>query len=265
MIDTMNAHYRGYAGLMAKKGGGAASKGGPARSTRSARTGAAKTGKGGAKPAARKPQKPATPPPAAAPEPRGPFRLGAIEGATPGKWIDLWHDRMPRVALELVPLAVSGQRDALATASVDAAIVRLPLDQRGLHTIALYDEIAVVICSSDSHLTATDELTLADLAGEIVITAVEAPYAVDVPGAVAPRFDAPVTVADAVATIAAGVGVTIVPLSLARLHQRKDTAHRVLSDGPISPVALVWPEDATTVLVDAFVGIVRGRTANSSR
>jgi hypothetical protein len=57
-------------------------------------------------------------------------------------------------------------------------------------------------------------------------------------------------------------------MSLARLHHRKDAAHRPLTDAPPSPVALAWrlgESDDTPALVDAFIGIVRGRTANSSR
>jgi hypothetical protein len=54
-------------------------------------------------------------------------------------------------------------------------------------------------------------------------------------------------------------------MSLARMHHRKDVDHRRLVDGPTSGVALVWLRDRTTPDVDAFVGIVRGRTANSSR
>jgi DNA-binding transcriptional LysR family regulator len=65
--------------------------------------------------------------------------------------------------------------------------------------------------------------------------------------------------------VAAGVGIVVVPMSLARLHHRKDAEHRTLTDGPSSTVALVWPADDPSALVDAFIGIVRGRTANSSR
>ena len=54
-------------------------------------------------------------------------------------------------------------------------------------------------------------------------------------------------------------------MSLARLHHRKDITSRLLTDGPVSPVALAWPEGETPPLVEAFIGIVRGRTANSSR
>ena len=203
--------------------------------------------------------------PAATPPPRGPFRLGAIEGATPGKWIDIWRERMPGVALELTPLTIADQRTALTSASVDAALVRRPVDEAGLHVIPLYEEVAVVVCGADSHLTAADELTLADLVGEVVITPHDAPLQLHVPGALAPRFDPPETVGDAIATAATGVGVVIVPLSLARLHHRKDAAHRPLVDGPTSPVVLAWPAGDTSPLVDAFIGIVRGRTANSSR
>ena len=58
--------------------------------------------------------------PSAPPPPKGPFRLGAVAGTTPGKWIDIWHDRMPRTPLDLTLLEVAGQREALVSASVDA-------------------------------------------------------------------------------------------------------------------------------------------------
>lgn len=203
------------------------------------------------------PPAPATPP--------GPFRLGAVAGATPGKWIDIWHERMPQVELQLIPLPGDRQRTALTGDEVDAALVRLPIDKTGLHVISLYDEVPVVVCAADSHLTAADELHPADLAGEVVITPADDVLQVRVPDAVAPVFDAPATTEEAIATVATGVGVVIVPRSLARLHHRKDVAHRRLVDAPGSTVALAWPAAQPHPLADTFVGIVRGRTANSSR
>lgn len=172
---------------------------------------------------------------------------------------------MPHTPLELVPLRVADQRAALDSASVDAAIVRRPIDAGGLHVIPLYDEVPVVVCAADSHLTAADELTLADLAGEIVISPLDDVLHVEVPGAVAPAFAPPGDTEQAIETVAAGVGIVIVPMSLARLHHRRDVAQRPLRDGPASSVALAWPASATTELVETFVGIVRGRTAHSSR
>lgn len=172
---------------------------------------------------------------------------------------------MPRTTLELIPLSAADERQALTAGDIDAAIVRLPIDGSGLHVIPLYEEVPVVVASADSHLTAADELELADIAGEVVIVPDDDVLAAAVPGALAPAFAAPADTADAIATVAAGVGVVIVPMSLARLHHRKDTEYRVLRDGPVSAVALAWVADRTTPEVEAFVGIVRGRTVNSSR
>ena len=208
---------------------------------------------------------PRTPPaaPSPAPAPAGPFRLGAVPGATPGKWIRTWQERMPRTPLELVPLHVATQRETLA--ALDAALVRLPIDRDGLHVIELYDEVPVVVMSTDSDLTASDELEVADLDGEVLITPADDVLGFAASGTVEPTFEKPATTEDAVATVAAGVGVVVVPMSLARLHHRKDVTYRPLRGGPVSTVALAWDAERTTELVDVFVGIVRGRTANSSR
>lgn len=193
------------------------------------------------------------------------FVLGAIPGSTPGGWIDAWKERMPQTELELRPIAVSSQRSALLDEGLDAAIVRLPIDRDDLSVIALYDETAVVVTSADSHLTAVDELGVEDLAGEILIVPQDDVLRLTVPGTVAASFAAPEDTEQAIATVAAGVGIVIVPMSLARLHRRKDAAYRPLRGVADSSVALAWPTERTTPAVEAFVGIVRGRTANSSR
>lgn len=202
-------------------------------------------------------------PPATPVEVSGVFALGAIPGATLGGWIDTWRQRLPRADLQLHPIDFATQREQVH--ELDAAIVRLPIDRADLKVIPLYDEVPVVVCSADSHLTAADELELADLAGEIVIVAEDDVLRLHVPESVEASFSPPETTEQAIATVAAGVGIVIVPMSLARLHQRKDTSYRVLTDGPVSTVALAWRSDATTPAVEAFIGIVRGRTAHSSR
>lgn len=247
---------------MAKSG--RASRGTPPRRRQVARPSGAKHApkKKPASPA-RSPQKVIFDAPVVEEQPRV-FRLGAVAGATPGKWIDAWKTRMPRVPLELVPVEAREQRAAIG--AVDAAIVRLPLDDVDeLHVIPLYDEVPVVVASVDSHLMAATELTADDLAGEVLITPLD-----DVLGPLAlptvtPAFAPPATTADAIATVATGVGIVVVPMSLARLHHRKDVDYRPLVDGPVSPVALTWRREATTDDIETFIGIVRGRTANSSR
>jgi len=202
--------------------------------------------------------------PAAAPQEPRTFRLGAVPGATPGKWIDTWKRRMPHVTLELVPIEAAAQRAAIY--ELDAALVRLPLDDDSLHLIPLYDETPVVVASIESHLFVADELDLSDLAGEVLITPLDDVLGpLDIPGIHAPNFAPLATTGDAIATAASGTGIVIVPMSLARMHQRKDADYRPLRGGPSSTVAIAWPRDHTTEDIETFVGIVRGRTANSSR
>ena len=81
----------------------------------------------------------------------------------------------------------------------------------------------------------------------------------------APVQHRPETTKDAVELVAAGVGVLIVPQSLARLHHRKDLTYRPVADAPSCPVALAFPAGGHAAPVEEFVGIVRGRKATSSR
>ncbi len=214
------------------------------------------------KPAARKPPARKTAivfdAPAPAPEEPRTFRLGVFPGATPGKWVDIWKQRMPDVPIELV--APEDETEP------DARLVRLPIDEAGLHVIRLYEELPVVVASVESHLLAAEELDPADLAGEVLLTSAQDVLAeLDLPGTVAPVFGVLPTTADAIATVATGVGIAVMPMSLARLHHRKDVEFRILRGGPVSQVAFTWPRERTTPDIETFVGIIRGRTANSSR
>lgn len=204
------------------------------------------------------PEKPAPPPPLP------PFRLGVVPGTTPGKWIRHWREQRPHQRLELVPIDQADQRAALAEGLVDAAICRRPI-AGDLFIVALYDEVPVVVMSADSSLAAVDELSPADLEGEVLITPDDDVLGpLDLP-TVAPQFPAVATTEDAIATAASGIGIVVVPMSLARLHHRKDATYRPLADGPVSEVVVAWPRERDGEDVQAFVAITRGRTARSSR
>jgi DNA-binding transcriptional LysR family regulator len=175
-----------------------------------------------------------------------------------------WSERVPDVPLELIAASTAEAVTALHDAAADAALVRLPIDRAGLSAIPLYTETSVVVIPKDHEVAAVDEVSVGDLADYIWL------YPLDdclgwesLPGA--PANDRPATTADAVELVAAGVGLLVVPQSLARLHHRKDLTYRTLTDAPQSRVALSWLEERTTDLMEQFIGIVRGRTVNSSR
>lgn len=192
------------------------------------------------------------------------FRLAYAPGVTPAKWVGVWAERMPEVPLTLVAVPAADVLGVLHGGDADAGFVRLPVDRDGLSVIPLYVETTVVVLPKEHALTAGDEVTVGDLADEEVFHPLD-----DVlewtarPGL--PAFERPATTADAVQLVAAGTGLVVVPLSLARLYDRGDLTYRPVPDAPQSQVALAWPTDRTTDLVDDFIGIVRGRTANSSR
>jgi hypothetical protein len=194
------------------------------------------------------------------------FRLAYVPGVTPGKWVRVWEERQPGVPLDLVPVAAAGAEALLRERGADAALLRLPVDRTFLSAIPLYTETTVVVVPKDHYVAAADEVVLADLADETVQHPLD--DTLDWPDAAPPgrpAVERPATTADAVELVAAGVGLLLVPQSLARLHHRRDLTYRPVADAPQSQVALSWPEDATTDHVDEFIGVVRGRTPNSTR
>jgi DNA-binding transcriptional LysR family regulator len=192
------------------------------------------------------------------------FRLGYVPGVTPAKWARIWAERLPRVPLELIQVTAAEAPDLVRRTEVDAVLLRLPIDRAELHAIPLYVEQTVVVVPKDHVVTAVDEVTVDDLADELMLHPQD-----DVldwhhpPGRVI--GERPRTTTDAVALVAMGTGLLVVPQSLARLHHRKDLTYRPLTDAPESQVALVWPEGEPSSLMEQFIGIVRGRTANSTR
>jgi DNA-binding transcriptional LysR family regulator len=193
------------------------------------------------------------------------FRLGYVLGVTPSKWQRIWEERLPEVQFTLLQALDDQVAGLVRDGDVDAALLRLPIDRTDLHAIPLYTETTVVVVPKEHRVAAAEEVTVAELAEEIVLHPLD-----DVldwirpPGL--PAAERPVTTAHAVGIVAAEAGLLLVPQSLARLYHRKDLIHRPVTDAVQSSVALVWPSVAeTSDLMDQFIGIVRGRTVNSTR
>jgi DNA-binding transcriptional LysR family regulator len=191
------------------------------------------------------------------------LKIGFVTGATPDKWSRAWRDRRPE-RLTLVPVTEEDQEAVVRRGDVDLCLVRLPVDTDGLHCIRLYDERPVVVAGRD-HLVAAvpdgDEVTLSDLVDEQLVRPHASGWRPEAPQRAWP----PMSEGEAIETVAAGTGIVIVPMSVARLHQRKDVVQRPVADLPDTTVALVWRRDRDDDRSQAFVGVVRGRTANSSR
>lgn len=185
------------------------------------------------------------------------FRLVIVPGVTVAKWARTWAERVPDVDLQVTPVDAGTPLPADA----DAGLLRLPVDSDTFHAVPLYTEATVVVVPKEHLLTAADEVTLADLADDTLLRPADDVLTWPDP----PAADPCDTTENAIALVAAEVGLLVVPQSLARLYHRKDLIYRVVTDAPASSVGLVWRRDAHTDLVEEMIGIVRGRTANSTR
>jgi DNA-binding transcriptional LysR family regulator len=183
---------------------------------------------------------------------------------TPAKWVRIWDERLPDVPLTLIATPAGEAPAVLRGGGADAALLRLPVDGTDLSAIPLYAETTVVVLPKEHDLIALDEVSVEDLADMLVLHPLDDTLDWEHPPGL-PAKQRPASTADAIELVAAGVGLLIVPQSLARLHHRKDLTYRPMPQALQSRVALSWPQAATTDLVEEFIGIVRGRTVNSSR
>lgn len=151
-------------------------------------------------------------------------------------------------------------------------------DGEKYHSIRLYEELPVVILPVDHVLTVLDEVPVEELAEEFLLQpASDIPAYEEVSrawresaGRIVPEG---LTDKETIELVAAGVGLYIVPMSIARFYHRKDLTYRPVPDLDTYPVHLVWPRapkgeprpEELEALLQDFIGIVRGRTASSDR
>jgi DNA-binding transcriptional LysR family regulator len=175
------------------------------------------------------------------------LQVGFALGVTPDKWARIWAERMPRRPLALTPL---GGRDGVAMireGALQMCFVRLPVERDGLHLIPLYVEQPVAVVSKENPVAAYDEIDVADLADEHLLP------------------DGHQDLERTLEKVAADAGIVIVPMSVARLHRRRDVVAVPVTGVPPTRIGLTWPVDADDDRIETFIGIVRGRSANSTR
>ena len=183
-----------------------------------------------------------------------------MTGTTPDKWARAWRERRPE-RLTLVPVTEDEQEGVVRRADVDLALVRLPVDSDDLHCVRLYDELPVVVAGREHVVAAADSVVLDDLVDEQLVRPHGSGWRPQAEQLAWP----PMSEREAIETVAAGTGIVIVPMSVARLHHRRDVVTREVTDLPPTTIALIWRRDRDDDVIQAFVGVVKGRSANTSR
>ncbi|WIB31961.1 LysR family transcriptional regulator substrate-binding protein [Curtobacterium sp. MCSS17_005] len=172
--------------------------------------------------------------------------IAFVPGVSPAKWARVWRERFPSVELRLRPIGADDVDDTLA-GEADMVFARLPVSEQH-NAIPLWTETAVVAMPKDSPLAELAEVDLADAEVHVIDAG---PVPADIDGSLD--------------LVEANVGVVVLPQSLFRAASRKDLVGRPLMDAEGTRIALVWRDEDTTETTEEFIGVVRGRTANSSR
>lgn len=183
--------------------------------------------------------------------------LGFVTGVEPDKWV-----RRFRTNTSHGGMSAQGLADPvvpLIAGEIDVALVRLPdprIDDR-FHVIDLYGEESGVAVPKDSVFAeAAETLRPRDIDGEIVN------YRLADDGTV--NID---ELRTALQVVAANVGIAIAPRPAIKVLSKKQVIHLGFRDPtvPETRIALAFAKDRDSDAVQDFAGVVKGRTANSSR
>lgn len=172
--------------------------------------------------------------------------IAFVPGVSPAKWARVWRERFPSIELRLRPIGADDVDDTLA-GEADMVFARMPVSEQH-NAIPLWTETAVVAMPKDSPLAELAEVDLADAEVHVIDAG---PVPADIDGSLD--------------LVEANVGVVVLPQSLFRAASRKDLVGRPLMDAEGTRIALVWRDEDATETTEEFIGVVRGRTANSSR
>lgn len=213
-----------------------------------------------------------------------PIRLGFTRGVAPSKWADRWGRAVPERALELVPISQQfGRSGSEEARSCDMLIERAVPGERPLthtpdgvrthHAMLLYEEAIALVLPKDHELAKEAAIHIDDLS---LVKLLDYPgHAPDWPAA-EPWVDQswePRGLAAALELVATGLGGILVPLPLAQhvANKREHAILRVVGDSPESlplrgsTVWATWAAEHNSEDLQQLAGIMRGRTARSSR
>ncbi|AZA09596.1 LysR family transcriptional regulator substrate-binding protein [Corynebacterium pseudopelargi] len=185
------------------------------------------------------------------------LRLSFVTGTEPDKWFQRFNERTYHGGV--TPSGSDDPVEELFSGNADLALVRLPdarveQAQDDLHIVRLYEEAPGVALPVDHTMTLLDALSPEELEGEKVMASYQGPSHVQ-------------EIRDGLQVVAANVGIVFAPRPLLKVLCGKKVEHRGYSGQahPETTIALVWFKDRDAEDIQDFVGIAKGRRANSSR
>jgi LysR family transcriptional regulator, benzoate and cis,cis-muconate-responsive activator of ben and cat genes len=189
--------------------------------------------------------------------------------------IGAFRDACPDVELVLDEMLASEIAEALRQRRIDVGFARPPLSQEEAFAQYLLLEEPYVAALPERHaLAGRVEVALAELADEpfVAYPANPGPSVTDLvisackAAGFVPRIVQEVLhLQTAVSLVAAGVGVTLVPLAAAQGQSRRGVTYITLSPpAPMAPLAVVWRDGDASPSLRRFLGILEIERARSA-
>lgn len=158
----------------------------------------------------------------------------------------------PEVTVEVRRVEWDDQAEAVLDGRVDVACVRLPVEGAGLTVRPLFTEPRMAALPAGHPLAGRSALTAAELSRQTEILHLCTSPEAGVAGASAVR-----TVEEKLAYVAAGRGITYLPLSATLVYRSPDVVYVPVTDLPPDEVALAHPQGRPSPLVGAFEAAAR--------
>lgn len=172
----------------------------------------------------------------------------------------------PRVAISLREMTPAAQLAALARREIDVGLLRPPVQEPGLASEVVLSEPLVAALPRDHALAGRASVPLRALAGEpfILFPRQHGPGLVDVvlaacrgAGFTPAAAHEPDEMQSLLAHVAGGLGVSLVPASLAGFHAGEVAYRRLRGPRICVELALVWSEGRESVVAGNFRRFVR--------
>jgi DNA-binding transcriptional LysR family regulator len=191
------------------------------------------------------------------------FRVGFMLGMDIEATLRAFTASRPGISVLLERLRWWGHGEVIRSGHVDAGFVRLPIAEDGLELLPLYTEPLNVALPSNHPLATRTELAIADLTAEPVLRYADAIPAWNAFWCADPRPDgtqahpgpAVHDMEEIVEYVRTGRGVAFLPQAVCAMFPRPGITYVPVPDIPPGQVALAWPANRRTPLVNALAQV----------
>jgi DNA-binding transcriptional LysR family regulator len=188
------------------------------------------------------------------------FTIGFMPGITVTPAVRARTSQYPDVTVELLRTSWEDQTEVLRDGRADVSIVRLPIDQSGLTVRPLFDEPRVAILPADHRLAGKPVIRIGDLADEHLLQDPDAvpewrDIAVELREGTAARVPTFHSVEEKLEHVAAGNGISVIPLSTAGFYTRPDVVRVPIEDIGPNHVCLAWSATRRSRIIYTFADL----------